>query len=114
MDLGLVYMDGKLRHRPIPFMKSPRFKTEVFKFKLQQQKRSRNLSYSLDIVQCSAHISSFKSPNVFILILLESLDKFQELSCKLVVQILKLVMTFCLDMKIMVVTKSRGGHPFNN
>jgi hypothetical protein len=26
MDLGLVYMDGKLRHRPKTFMKSQRFK----------------------------------------------------------------------------------------
>jgi hypothetical protein len=34
MDLGLVYMHGKLRHRPKTFMKSPRFKTVVFKFKL--------------------------------------------------------------------------------
>ena len=29
MDLGLVYIDGKLRHRPKTFMKSPRFKTVV-------------------------------------------------------------------------------------
>jgi hypothetical protein len=30
MDLGLVYMDGKLRHRPKTFMKSLRFKIVVF------------------------------------------------------------------------------------
>jgi hypothetical protein len=29
-----VYMHGKLRHRPKTFMKSPRFKRTVFKFKL--------------------------------------------------------------------------------
>jgi len=34
MDLGMVYMDGKLRHRPNTFMKSPRFKMAVIKFKL--------------------------------------------------------------------------------
>ena len=34
MDLDLVYMDRKLRHRPKTFMKSPRFKKTVFKFKL--------------------------------------------------------------------------------
>jgi len=34
MDLGLVYMDGKLRHKPKNFMTSPRFKRTVFKFKL--------------------------------------------------------------------------------
>ena len=33
MDLGLVYLDGKLRHRPKTFMKSLRFKASVFKFK---------------------------------------------------------------------------------
>jgi hypothetical protein len=33
MDLGMVYMDRKLRHRPKTFMKSPRFKRAVFKFK---------------------------------------------------------------------------------
>jgi len=34
MDLGLVYIDGKVRHRDKTFIKSPRFKTVVFKFKL--------------------------------------------------------------------------------
>ena len=34
MDLGLVYIDGNLKHRPKTFMKSPRFKRVVFKFKL--------------------------------------------------------------------------------
>jgi hypothetical protein len=46
MDLGLVYMDGKLRHR--------------------------NLSCNPNNVQCSTHISSSRSPNELILILLES------------------------------------------
>jgi len=34
MNLGVVYMDGKLRHRPKIFIKIPRFKTVIFKFKL--------------------------------------------------------------------------------
>ena len=34
LGLGLVYMDKKLRHRPKTFMRSPRFKKAVFKFKL--------------------------------------------------------------------------------
>jgi hypothetical protein len=34
LDLGVVYMDGKLRDRPKTFMKSPRFRKAVFKFKL--------------------------------------------------------------------------------
>ena len=63
LDLGLPYMDGKLRHRPTTFMRSPRFKKVVIKSKLQQQRRSPNLSCSPDTVQCSAHISSSRSPN---------------------------------------------------
>jgi len=65
-------MDRKLRHRLKTFMKSPRFKRIVLKFKLYQQQISQNLSYSPDIVQCSAHISSSRSPNDLIFILLES------------------------------------------
>jgi hypothetical protein len=63
LDLGLFYMDEKIRHRPTTFMWSPRFKNAVFKSKLQQQQRSPNLSCSPDTVQCSAHISSSRSPN---------------------------------------------------
>ena len=63
LDLGLLYMDRKLRHRPKTFMRSPRYKKAIFKSKLQQQRRSPNLSYSLDTVQCSAHILSSRSPN---------------------------------------------------
>lgn len=57
-DFGLLYMDGKIRHRPKTFMWSPRFKKAVFKSKLQQQQRSPNMSCSSDTIQCSAHISS--------------------------------------------------------
>ena len=63
LDLGLLYMDEKLRDRPKTFMRSPRFTKAVFKSKLQQQRRSPNLSCNPDTVQCSAHISSSKSPN---------------------------------------------------
>ena len=62
-DLVLLYMDGKVRHRPTTFMRSPRFNKAFFKSKLQQQRRSLNLSCSPDTVQCSAHISSSRSPN---------------------------------------------------
>ena len=62
-DLGLLYMDGKIRHRPKTFMWSPRFKKAIFKSNFQQQRRSLNLSYSPDTVQCSAHILSSRSPN---------------------------------------------------
>ena len=57
-------------------MKSPRFKKAVFKFKLQQQRRSQNLSYSPDTVQCSAHISSSRSPNAPILFFFGKLRQF--------------------------------------
>jgi hypothetical protein len=63
LDLGLLYMDRKIRHRPTTFMWSPRFKRVVFKSKLEQQQRSPNLSCSLDTVQCLAHISSSRRPN---------------------------------------------------
>jgi len=33
LDLGMVYMYGKLRDRPKTFMKSPRFKSVIFEFK---------------------------------------------------------------------------------
>ena len=33
-NLGLLYMDGKIRHMPKTFMWSPRFKKAVFKSKL--------------------------------------------------------------------------------
>ena len=62
-DLVLLYMDGKVRHRPTTFMWSPRFKKAVFKSTLQQQRRSPNLSCSPDTVQCLTHISSSRSPN---------------------------------------------------
>ena len=67
-DLGLLYMDGKVRHRPTTFMRSPRFNKVVSKSKLQQQRRSPNLSCSPDTVQCSAHILSSRSPNDLILL----------------------------------------------
>ena len=33
LDLGLVYMYGKLRHRPKTFMGNPRLNSAIFKFK---------------------------------------------------------------------------------
>jgi len=33
LDLGLVYLDGKLRHRSKTFMKSPRLNSAVLEFK---------------------------------------------------------------------------------
>jgi hypothetical protein len=33
LDLGLVYLVGKLRHRPKTFMKSPRLNSAVLEFK---------------------------------------------------------------------------------
>jgi hypothetical protein len=33
LDLGLVYLDGKLRHMPKIFMKSPRLNSAVLEFK---------------------------------------------------------------------------------
>jgi len=34
LDLGMLYMDGKLRYKPKTFMWSSRFKKVVFKSKL--------------------------------------------------------------------------------
>ena len=72
------------------------------------------MSYSPDIIQYSAHISSSRIPNELILVLLEIWDKFPKLSWRLYIQIMVLAMMFCSDKKIMIVTKSRGGHPLNN
>jgi hypothetical protein len=69
---------------------------------------------SPDNVQCSAHISSSRSPNDLILVLLESIDNSLELSWRLSIQIQMLAMTFSVDTKIRMVTKSGGGHPLNN
>ena len=113
LDLGLLYMDRKLRHRPTTFMWSPRFKKVVFKSKLQQLRRSLNLSCNPDIVQCSAHISSSRSPNDLNFFS----QKDQTISQNFYVQlvpILMLAMTFCSNKKIRIFTKSRVGHPFNN
>jgi len=76
--------------------------TEKFEFVLQPY-----------TVQCSAHISSFRSPNAPIFFL-ESWDNFLGLSWQKYIQILKLAMMFCSDKKIRIVTKSGCGHPFNN
>ena len=57
-------------------MHSPRFKTSIFKFKLQQQKRRQNLSCSPDTVQCSTHISSSRSQNELILYFVGKLRQF--------------------------------------
>ena len=59
---SIVWTDS-VRLRPTTFMWSPRFKKAILKSKLQQQRRSPNLSCSSDIVQCLAHISSSRSPN---------------------------------------------------
>ena len=44
LDFSLIYMDGKLRNRPTMFMNTVRPKSAIFKFKVQPQKRSQNLS----------------------------------------------------------------------
>ena len=112
LDLGLLYMNGKVRHRPITFMQGLRFKKTVFKSKLQQQQRSLNLSCSLDTVQCSAHILSSRSPN--------DLNFFSWKDNKIsynfheLVLVLMLVMMFYSNKKIRIFTKSRVGHPLNN
>ena len=62
-NLGLLYMDRRVRHRTTTFMWSLRFKDVVFKSKLQQQQRSPNLSCSPNTVQCLAHIWSSRCPN---------------------------------------------------
>ena len=63
VQMTSMFWTDSIRHRPTTFMQSPRFKKAVFKSKLQQQWRSLNLSCSPDTVQCSAHISSSRSPN---------------------------------------------------
>jgi hypothetical protein len=41
MDLGLLYMDGKIRYRPKAFMKSSRFKTTVLSSNCSNKKEVR-------------------------------------------------------------------------
>ena len=53
-------------------MRSERLNSAVWKAKSQQQRRSQNLSCSSDTVQCSAHISSSRSPNALILFFLKA------------------------------------------
>ena len=52
-----------VRHRPTTFMFSSRSKKAFCKSKLQQQRRSLNLSCSPNTVQCLTHIQSSRSPN---------------------------------------------------
>jgi hypothetical protein len=44
LDFSFIYMNGKLRNRPIMFMSSVRPKSAIFKFKVWPQKTSQNLS----------------------------------------------------------------------
>ena len=123
-------------------MRSLRFKSAIFEFKWQQQRRSRNLSYSPDIVQWSAHISSFRSPNAPILFFVGKLRQFPRTFMKTICSNSNVSNAFSTDKKIRSVTKSstishqiissvkrwpptqqlviksivpsRGGHPLNN
>ena len=112
-DLGMLYMNGKVRHRSLVFMRSPRFKNVVFKSKLQQQRKSLTLSCNPHNVQCSAHISSSRSSNDLNFFSWKdktiSYNFYEQL-----VPILMLAMTFCSNKKIRIFTKSRVGHPLNN
>ena len=65
-----------VRHTPTTFIYTPRSKKVVFKSKLQQQRRSPNLSCSPDIVQCSAHILSSRSLNDLIVFFPRKLREF--------------------------------------
>ena len=58
-----AYVERHANHVPTTFMRSPRLKKVVFKSKLQQQRRSPNLSCSPDIFQYSVHILSSRCPN---------------------------------------------------
>ena len=107
-------MDRKLRHWPKTFMWSPRFKKVVFKSKLQQQQRSLNLSCSQDTIQCSAHISSSRSPNDLNLFFPGKLRQFPRTFMSKVGSNSDVRNVICLDKKIRIFTKSRVGHPLNN
>ena len=114
LDFNLVYIARKLRHRPKTYMRSPRLNSTVWKSKSQQQRRSQNLSCNPDTVQCSAHISSSRSPNAPILFFCWKDQTISWNFHRKSVQIMTLAMTFCSDKKIRIVTKSRCGHPLNN
>ena len=114
LDFNLIYMARKLRHRPKTFMRSPRLNSAVWKSKSQQQQRSWNLSCSPDIVQCSAHISSSRSPNAIILFFFGKLRQFSKTFMGTTCSNSDVSNDVCSDKKIRIVTKSRCGHPLNN
>ena len=78
LDVQMIsnFYTNLVRHRPITFMWTSRSKKAVFKSKLQQQRRSPNLSSSPDTVQCSAHILSSRSTNDLIFFVLGKLREF--------------------------------------
>jgi hypothetical protein len=107
-------MDGKLRYRPKIFMKSPRFKT-VFSSSNCNNKREVGICPAAQILFSVQPISRVidvqMSSFLFCWKYETNAQNFHE---RLHVQIMMLAMMFGSDKKIIVVTKSRGGHPLNN
>ena len=114
LDLGLHYMDGKLRHRPKTFMRSPRFKKAVFKSKLQTT--TEKSKYILQPRHCSVFslYLEFQKSKCIDSYFFGKLRQFSRTCMRLSIQMLMLAMTFSSDKKIRIVTKSRCGHPLNN
>jgi len=103
MNLGLVYMDGKLRHRPNTFMKVQDSKWPC---------SSSNCSNKREVRICHVAQTLF-SVQLISWVLEVQMSSF--LFCwKAEINAKTLTMPFCSDKKIMVVIKSKGDHPLNN
>ena len=107
-------MNEKLRHRPKTFMKSPRFKKDVFQ--VQIVATTEKLESVLQPGHCSVFslYLEFQKSKCTDAFFVGKLRQFHKTFMGLSIQIMTLAMTFFSDKKIKIVTKSRCGHPLNN
>jgi hypothetical protein len=71
LDLGLVYIDEKLRNRPKTLMIESKIQNSRSQVQMVATKEKSEVSSSPDNIQCSAHISSSRNSNELILVLFE-------------------------------------------
>jgi hypothetical protein len=115
MDLGLVYMYGKLKK--IGLKLSWRVQDSKGPFSSSNCSNHREIGicpatqtlFSVQLISQVLEVQMYQ-----FVFCLESWDNFPELSWRLSAQILMLAMMFSADKKIKIVTKSRDGHPLNN
>ena len=113
LDLGLLYMDGKVRHRPTTLMGVQDLKM-LFSSPNYSNNREVRIYPAAQTLFSVQPISRVLEVQMTSIVFPGKIRQFPRTFMVQLVPIMMLAITFCSDKKIRIFTKSRVGHLLNN